>query len=94
MGAEAGYSTTIQSGGKQMTKNEIRNLFYDGFNSKLIETAFYDSVLEIPKLDPHEVIEIPEGAVPFSKRKKRTSNNQMLVFYEQEIGRASCRERV
>ena len=26
------------------------NLFYDGFNSKLIETAFFDGSLEIPIL--------------------------------------------
>lgn len=67
-----------------MTKNEIRNLFYDGFNSKLIETAFYESVLEIPRLDPHEIIEIPDGAVPFSQRKKRIGNKQLLVFYEHD----------
>ena len=29
----------------------MHNLFYDGFNSKLIETAFYEGDLEIPILD-------------------------------------------
>ena len=28
----------------------MTNLFYDGFNSKLIETAFFEGDLEIPKL--------------------------------------------
>ena len=26
----------------------MNNLFYDGFNSKLIETAFFEGFLEIP----------------------------------------------
>ena len=67
-----------------MTKTEYKNLFYDGFNSKLIETAFYETVLEIPKLDPHETIEIPSGSVPFSKRNSFHDDKQMLVFYESD----------
>ena len=67
-----------------MTNKEFKNLFYDGFNSKLIETAHFESVLEIPKLDAHERIEVPTGAIPFSKRSKMTHCNQMLVFYEKD----------
>lgn len=67
-----------------MTKNEMLNLFYDGFNSKLIETAYFESFLEIPILDSHKAIEIPNGAIPFSQRKKHESNEQMLVFYEND----------
>lgn len=67
-----------------MTKKEINNLFYDGFNSKLIETAYYDSILEIPKLSAHKEIEIPKGAIPFSQRKKQTDSGQMLVYYESD----------
>ena len=33
-----------------MTKKEIANLFYDGFNSKLIETAEFEGEYEIPIL--------------------------------------------
>lgn len=65
-----------------MTKHIYRNLFYDGFNSKLIETAFFESILEIPVLRKPEHIEIPSGAVPFSKRTHQTDSKQMLVFYE------------
>ena len=38
---------------KQINRKEhlnMLNLFYDGFNSKLIETAFFDGSLEIPIL--------------------------------------------
>lgn len=67
-----------------MTKKEKLNLFYDGFNSKLIETAHFESDLEIPVPNPHKTIEIPSGAIPFSQRKKQDSSNQMLVFYEKD----------
>ncbi len=61
------------------------NLFYDGFNSKLIETAFFDGSLEIPILEPHKEMIIPSVAVPFSKRKAITDpKKEMLVFYEQD----------
>lgn len=63
----------------------MNNLFYDGFNSKLIETALFESFLEIPILKTQEKIVIPSKAVPFSKRAAITgSSDEMLVFYEQD----------
>lgn len=63
----------------------MHNLFYDGFNSKLIETAFFESFLEIPILEAPKEIMIPTVAVPFSKRKAITNPaEEMLVFYEQD----------
>lgn len=63
----------------------MNNLFYDGFNSKLIETAFFDGLLEIPALDAPDEIIIPSVAVPFSKRKTITNpSEEMLVFYEHD----------
>ena len=37
----------------------MNNLFYDGFNSKLIETAFFEGFLEIPILEAPKEIVIP-----------------------------------
>lgn len=48
----------------------MNNLFYDGFNSKLIETAFFEGFFEIPILEAPKEIVIPSVAVPFSKRDK------------------------
>lgn len=63
----------------------MNNLFYDGFNSKLIETAFFDGFLEIPVLEAPKEIVIPTVAVPFSKRNAITSpSEEMLVFYEHD----------
>ncbi len=61
------------------------NLFYDGFNSKLIETALYESFLEFPALKAPKEIIVPSKAVPFSKRTAITgSSEEMIVFYEQD----------
>lgn len=63
----------------------MNSLFYDGFNSKLIETAFFESFLEIPVLEAPQEIVIPTVAVPFSKRNAITKPaEEMLVFYEQD----------
>lgn len=63
----------------------MNNLFYDGFNSKLIETAFYESFLETPILEAPKEIIIPKVAIPFSKRSAITNPSvEMLVFYEQD----------
>ena len=64
----------------------IKNLFYDGFNSKLIETAYFEGVLEIPILEAPQEIIIPTVAVPFSKSKAITiPSEEMLVFYEHDF---------
>ena len=63
----------------------MQNLFYDGFNSKLIETAFFEGFLEIPTLEAPEEIIVPTVAIPFSKRKAITNPaTEMIVFYEQD----------
>lgn len=63
----------------------MNNLFYDGFNSKLIETAFFNGFLEMPVLEAPKETVIPTIAVPFSKRNEITSpSEEMLVFYEHD----------
>lgn len=37
----------------------LKNIFYDGFNSKLIETTFFEGVLEMPILEAPQEIIIP-----------------------------------
>ena len=62
----------------------MNNLFYDGFNSKLVETASFDGFLEMPILNVPKEIILPTSAVPYSQRKKLKSDTEMLVFYEQD----------
>ena len=45
----------------------MKNLFYDGFNSELIETAFFDGIFEIPILKAPSEIVLPTVAVPFDR---------------------------
>ena len=42
----------------------LKNLFYDGFNSELIETAFFDGIFEILILKAPSEIVLPTVAVP------------------------------
>lgn len=57
----------------------------DGFNSELVETAFFDGVLEIPKLEaPKEVI-LPERLIPFTKRNSSVDFSETMMFYEHDV---------
>ena len=62
----------------------MKDLFYDGFNSKLIETALFESLLEIPILEAPNKIIIPKRALPFSKLDQICDPLDMLVFYEKD----------
>lgn len=65
-------------------KNNI-NLYWDGFNSKLIETAFFEGTLEMPIMAAPQEIILPAAAIPFSKRKYLNDPaSEMLVFYERD----------
>ena len=63
----------------------MNNLFYDGFNSKLIETAYFEGILEIPMLEKQKEKIIPTAAIPFSCREKiKNPKEEMMVFYEHD----------
>lgn len=57
----------------------MKNLFYDGFNSKLIENAFFEGIFEIPILKANSEIVLPKVAVPFSKRKAITNPDEEML---------------
>lgn len=56
----------------------------DGFNPELVETATFDGVLEIPVVKDTNP-ELPKKLIPFSERKKSTSKNEYIVFYENDL---------
>ena len=62
-----------------------KNNFDEGFNLELVETAFFDGELEIPKIDPLEKIIIPTSMIPYSKRNRSKNFSESLVFYEHDI---------
>lgn len=62
-----------------------RAIIDDGFNSELVETAFFDGILEMPVIERQKKIVIPTGMVPFSKRNYSEDNNEHVVFYEHDI---------
>lgn len=58
------------------------NIIDDGFRADLVETAFFDGVLEIPCIKKPEKIVIPKGIVPFSERHKSKNYEDFVGFYE------------
>ncbi len=63
----------------------IKNTFDEGFNLELVETAFFDGELEIPKIEPPQNIIIPSRMIPYSKRNCSKDYSECLVFYEHDV---------
>ncbi len=57
----------------------------DGFNSELVKTAQFESIFEIPCFKSCNYLEIPNEIIPFSQRKKSTTKNEFIHFYEHDI---------
>lgn len=65
------------------TKDKV--VIDDGCNPELVETAFFDGILEMPKLLPLKKIIVPKGIVPFSERNKSKNHEDFVSFYEPDI---------
>ena len=63
----------------------IKNIIDDGFNAKLVKTAIFDGLLEIPVIHNNAEIIIPQGMVPFSERNKSKDKKDFVCFYEHDI---------
>ncbi len=64
---------------------KIKNIIDDGFNAKLVKTAIFDGLLEIPVIHNNAEIIIPQGMVPFSERNKSKDKKEFVCFYEHDI---------
>lgn len=62
-----------------------KNNFDEGFNLELVQTAFFDGVLEIPVIEPPKKIVIPKAMIPFSQRNRSENFSECLVFYEHDV---------
>ena len=72
----------ICAGRNRRTK---RYVIDDGFNSELVETAFFDGILEIPRLETPKEIFVPENLIPFTKRNSSKNFSETLAFYENDV---------
>ena len=63
----------------------IKNNFDEGFNLELVQTAFFDGVFEIPKIEPPEKIIIPSAMISYSQRNRSKNFSECIVFYEHDI---------
>ncbi len=66
--------------GPDMAKKKI--IIDDGFNPEFVETAFFDGILEMPRIERPEIVVIPDAVIPFSQRDRSADCSEMLVFYE------------
>ncbi len=57
----------------------------DGFNAKLVETATFAGLLEIPTIKKPDKIIVPSSMIPFTKRRLSNNHSEALVFYEHDI---------
>ena len=67
-----------------MAKDKAK-LVDEGFRVSLVETAFFEGDLEIPRIEAPKEIIIPTGMVPFSIRERGLANNDFVCFYENDI---------
>ena len=54
----------------------------DGFNPEFVETALFDGVFEIPRLERPERLIVPKQIVPFSARERAVKAEAFVSFYE------------
>ncbi len=66
-----------------MAKNKV--IIDDGCNPELVGTAFFDGILEMPRLLRLEKFVIPKGIVPFSKRNRSEACQDFIGFYEPDV---------
>lgn len=62
-----------------------KNNFDEGFSLELVQTAFFDGVLEIPKIESPTKIIVPTRMIPFTKRNRTEDFSECLVFYEHDV---------
>ncbi len=62
------------------------NDYKDGFNARLVETATFSGILEIPVIHRPDQIVVPVNLVPFSRRKSVHINPKdcFVCFYEHD----------
>lgn len=79
----------------------IKAVIDDGFNAELVETAFFDGILEIPVIKPVEQIVIPDHVIPYSKINQSKDHSEFVLFYEMDTKFAdvlrdinSCYEKI
>ena len=73
------YSNIFQKGTDSAMKSKIN--MDDGFNAELVETAFFDGILEMPKLQHPKNFIIPERMIPINKLSASVDHSEMIVPY-------------
>lgn len=56
----------------------------DGFNPELVETAFFDGILEMPRIEKPKRIIIPEKLIPINKLSQSQNHSEVVVPYVED----------
>ena len=67
---------------RKLKRNDKDTVITDGCNPELVEGARFDGVLEIPVIEASDVIKVPSGLVPFSKRDRVDVRSFAVCEYE------------
>lgn len=57
----------------------------DGFAPELIEGALLEEFFNIPLLEPVKELIVPQGIIPFSKRRRSQNYGEFVAFYEHDV---------
>lgn len=69
----------------EILMNHNKNLIDDGFHPEFVENADFAGIFEIPIITAPKEIIIPNGMIPFTKRKYTDNHQEFVVFYEHDI---------
>lgn len=62
----------------------MEKIIDDGFNSKWVETALFDGIMEIPIVKRPDNIYVPGDIVPFTCRNRTSGEGEVVCFYERD----------
>ena len=57
----------------------------DGFAPELIAGAQLEEFFDIPCLEPVKELIVPQGLIPFSRRKQSKDRREFVAFYEHDV---------
>lgn len=66
-------------------KQRAKAVIDDGFQPELAKDAEFEGIFEIPTLKKANLLDLPEGITPFSRRQEAPTENEALGFFELDV---------
>lgn len=65
-------------------RQRTKAIIDDGFQPELVKDAEFEGIFEIPTLKKVNLLDLPEGITPFSRRQEAPTANEALGFFEMD----------